>query len=112
MKEYHTTYGPRKSWDGEPDLTKEGWTETGWERLDYHEERYWEREVQGKEEAQVREGEKISAADRERLKAIEGDARLLKSWRKYELNFEAIADDIRWMLALIEQLEASDEQAE
>ena len=42
--EYRTTDGPRKAWDGEPDLSKEGWEEyQEWERFDYHEERYWRR---------------------------------------------------------------------
>jgi len=46
--EYKTTQGPRKAWDGEPDLSIEGWEENvdlngGWERFDYHEERYWKR---------------------------------------------------------------------
>ncbi len=47
--EYRTTSGPRKSWDGEPDLTKEGWEPISgadsWERFDYHEERYWRRAI-------------------------------------------------------------------
>lgn len=41
--EYRTTSGPRKSWDQEPDLSKEGWEDIGFERFDYHEERYWRR---------------------------------------------------------------------
>lgn len=47
--EYRTTTGPRKMWDQEPDLTKEGWEldvsqgREGWERFDNHEEMYWRR---------------------------------------------------------------------
>ena len=47
--EYCVTTGRRKAWDGEPDLTKEGWEldvsqgRDGWERFDYHEEMYWRR---------------------------------------------------------------------
>jgi len=46
--EYRTTEGPRKAWDGEPDLSIERWEENvdlneGWERFDYTEERYWRR---------------------------------------------------------------------
>lgn len=42
--EYKVTTGGRKTWDGEPDLSKEGWEEDGeWTRLDYHEERHWKR---------------------------------------------------------------------
>lgn len=47
--EYRETDGARKAWDGEPDLTKEGWefNETPalghWERFDYHEVRRWRR---------------------------------------------------------------------
>lgn len=44
--EYRTTEGPRKAWDGEPDLSKEGWEEyKEWERFDYTEERYWRRPI-------------------------------------------------------------------
>lgn len=43
---YETTRGGRKTWDGEPDLSKEGWEEyRPWERFDYHEERSWRRVV-------------------------------------------------------------------
>lgn len=49
--EYCTTTGPRKCWDGLPDLTKEGWEPDpdrgqpgdSWDRFDYHEEKYWRR---------------------------------------------------------------------
>lgn len=42
--EYQITDGQRKCWDGEPDLSKEGWEEwKEWERFNYHEERYWRR---------------------------------------------------------------------
>ena len=41
--EYRTTQGGRKTWDGEPDLTKEGWENRGWERFDFHEEIRWRR---------------------------------------------------------------------
>jgi hypothetical protein len=42
--EYRITHGQRKQWDGEPDLSKEGWEEyEPWERFDYHEERRWRR---------------------------------------------------------------------
>lgn len=42
--EYRTTTGQRKAWDGQPDLSKEGWEEwKPWERFEYHEERYWRR---------------------------------------------------------------------
>lgn len=42
--EHRITTGPRKLWDGEPDLSKEGWEEhREWERFDHHEERYWRR---------------------------------------------------------------------
>lgn len=42
--ECRTTDGPRKQWDGEPDLSREGWEEyQRWERFEYHEERYWRR---------------------------------------------------------------------
>lgn len=52
--EYETTTGPRKAWDGvdtppqgegwelDPDRGRPG---RSWERFDYHEERYWRREV-------------------------------------------------------------------
>lgn len=48
--EYETTDGPRKAWDSEmtPPLGG-GWEvnseegRDGWERFDYHEERYWRR---------------------------------------------------------------------
>lgn len=51
LYEYRTTSGGRKTWDGEPDLTTEGWEPDpdrgrpgeSWERFDYHEERYWRR---------------------------------------------------------------------
>lgn len=41
--EYRTTQGPRKAWDGEPDLTKEGWEQVDFERFSYHEEKRWRR---------------------------------------------------------------------
>lgn len=44
--EFRVTQGPRKAWDGEPDLSKEGWTEyREWERYDFYEERYWSRPI-------------------------------------------------------------------
>lgn len=49
--EHRTTRGPRKAWDGKPDLTAEGWEldksqgRDGWERFDHHEEMYWRRPV-------------------------------------------------------------------
>lgn len=49
--EYATTTGPRKSWTDEmrPPDDRPGWEvdvsegRNGWERFDYHEERYWRR---------------------------------------------------------------------
>lgn len=47
--EYQVTDGPRKCWDGEPDLSKEGWEEyKEWERFQYYEERYWRRKKEPK----------------------------------------------------------------
>jgi hypothetical protein len=46
--EERITEGQRKCWDGEPDLSKEGWEEyREWERFDYTEERYWRRPLTG-----------------------------------------------------------------
>jgi hypothetical protein len=46
--EFCTTEGGRKTWDGEPDLAKEGWEEyQEWERFGYTEERYWRRPLCG-----------------------------------------------------------------
>ena len=41
--EYMTTQGPRKAWDEEPDMSKEGWERIDWERFDLHEEIRWRR---------------------------------------------------------------------
>lgn len=46
--EYRETEGQRKCWDGEPNLTLEGWDINtdhfgGWERFEYTESRYWRR---------------------------------------------------------------------
>ncbi len=43
--EYRTTEGQRKCWDGEPNLEADGWECTGWDRLEYTEERYWRRPI-------------------------------------------------------------------
>lgn len=49
--EYEVTSGPRKSWDGLPDLSKSGWEEyKPQERFDYHEERYWRKLLNYEEE--------------------------------------------------------------
>lgn len=39
------TSGPRKAWDGTPDLGVEGWLQLRWERHDYHEAITWIRPV-------------------------------------------------------------------
>lgn len=41
--EYECTDGPRKAWDGAPDLSPEGWHCQSWEHYDYHEVRTWRR---------------------------------------------------------------------
>ena len=52
--EYRTTTGQRKCWDGDPDLTKEGWelnktasNQDAFERFEYHEEMHWRRALSG-----------------------------------------------------------------
>ena len=48
--QYRTTEGPRKCWDGDPDLSEEGWEEWAeWERFDYTEERYWRKPLSADE---------------------------------------------------------------
>jgi len=48
--EYCATEGPRKAWDGEPDLTAQGWEPNGgeeehWIRGEHTERRFWKRRV-------------------------------------------------------------------
>lgn len=39
--EIHESTGPRKAWDGSPDLSGEGWLQLYWERHEYHESITW-----------------------------------------------------------------------
>lgn len=39
--EYKITEGPRKMWNGSPDLSEDGWEKVNWERYDAHEEILW-----------------------------------------------------------------------
>lgn len=41
--EYHMTTGPRQTWDGEPDLTIDGWERLAWQRFEHHEVQHWRR---------------------------------------------------------------------
>lgn len=53
--DYLTTDGPRKCWDGEPEMSSEGWEEyADWERFKYHEERYWRKLKKNKESALIK----------------------------------------------------------
>ncbi len=49
-------------------------------------------------------GKGPSIQETQRLDAISDDVRLLKEWRRWELNIDAVRDDVTWLLAMIEGL--------
>lgn len=78
--EYRTTHGQRKCWDGEPDLSKEGWEEyKEWERFDYHEERYWRRLKAADNGAQPDVAPCEPRWTKEQIDAVNRDAEMLLS---------------------------------
>jgi hypothetical protein len=88
---YRITTGQRKCWDGEPDLSKEGWEEwADWERFDFTEERYWRKPLTGEELAVAQRAK----ADRERTTAVLKAERKVIEAAKYLVHGWSFTDDM------------------
>ena len=90
LYEYQTTEGQRKCWDGEPDLSEEGWEEWAeWERFEYTEERYWRRplneeQIARRAESKERELRLARLAEREQAVIEAAEAWLAAHRKKYD----------------------------
>lgn len=102
--EYTTTQGPRKAWDGSPDLCHEGWEPVRWDRFDYHEERIWRRKkespLEGRRPDEGVSGKEINTAARayvEKMKSPNGSVYLMGD----EIEMAAFEAGVKWMQALM-----------
>jgi len=87
---YRITTGQRKCWDGEPDLSEEGWEEWAeWERFDFTEERYWRRPLSAERLAEAQRAKDDRARTTDKLEkeraVIEAAEAWYETW-KYALN--------------------------